>query len=110
MVVITGGVQSNIARTKRTLQEDSLYLPIAADYERRVTHSQSEGSMSNDVYAKGVVDEALKGKPKKWVWRGNKALVVWFVSRFIGSWLFDLILPRMFGLDRLKAMMSRKKN
>lgn len=42
ILVVTGGVQSRIARTDRTLSEDSLYLPISADYLRRVKHSQGE--------------------------------------------------------------------
>jgi 1-acylglycerone phosphate reductase len=42
ILVVTGGVQSRIARTDRILSEDSLYLPISADYTRRVKHSQGE--------------------------------------------------------------------
>jgi 1-acylglycerone phosphate reductase len=78
MVVVTGGVQSNIARTHRILPNGSLYLDIVGAFERRQTHSQ-EGAMSHDVYARGVVKEALKGRPTKWLWRGNKAWLVWFV-------------------------------
>lgn len=78
MVVVTGGVKSNIARTHRVLPEGSLYWPILGDFERRQTHSQ-EGAMGHDEYAKGVVREALKGRPTKWLWRGNKAWLVWFV-------------------------------
>jgi 1-acylglycerone phosphate reductase len=89
MVVVTGGVQSNIARTHRTLPDDSLYLPIVGDFERRLTHSQ-EGAMSNDVYASGVVAAALKKKPVKWLWRGNKAFLVYFV-RAVRS-------PHIFGI------------
>ena len=103
MVVITGGVQSNIARMHRSLPEGSLYLPIKDTYERRLTHSQ-EGAMSNEEYARGVVSEALKGRPKKWLWRGNKSWLVWFIKTFVGLWVLDLVLPRMFQLDKLKAI------
>ena len=78
MVVVTGGVQSNIARTHRILPNDSLYLDIVGDFERRQTHSQ-EGAMSHDDYARDVVAAALKKKPVKWLWRGNKAWLVWFI-------------------------------
>lgn len=78
MVVVTGGVQSNIARTHRILPNDSLYLDIVEDFERRQTHSQ-EGAMGHDDYARGVVNAALKKKPVKWLWRGKKAWLVWFV-------------------------------
>lgn len=100
MVVITGGVQSNIARKHRTLPEGSLYLPIIDTYERRLTHSQ-EGAMSNEKYARGVV--SAKRSPTKWLWRGNRSWLVWFVKTFLGVWVFDLALPRMFQLDKLKA-------
>jgi 1-acylglycerone phosphate reductase len=108
MVVVTGGVQSNIARTHRLLPEGSLYLPIADAYERRLKHSQ-EGAMSNEEYARGVVAAALKKTPKKWLWRGNKSFLVWFVSKYVGLWLFDLMLPRMFKLDKLKAIVRGQK-
>lgn len=108
LVVITGGVQSNITRTYRDLPAGSLYLDVEQDYIRRQKHSQ-EGAMSNEVYARGVVKEALKTKPKKWLWRGNKSFVVWLVSRVFGAWLFDVVLPRMFGLDRLKRIVEARK-
>jgi 1-acylglycerone phosphate reductase len=110
MVVVTGGVQSNIARTYRSLPEGSLYLPIRDSYERRLTHSQ-EGAMSNEEYARGVVSAALKSRPKKWLWRGNKSWSIWFVKTFLGLWVLDLVLPRVFQLDKLKAIIkSRDKS
>ena len=47
MVVITGGVKSRIARTERVLPENSLYLEVGKEFERRVLHSQ-EGAMPNE--------------------------------------------------------------
>jgi 1-acylglycerone phosphate reductase len=78
MVVVTGGVKSNIARTHRILPDDSLYLPILDKFENRQTHSQ-QGAMSHDDYAKGVVAAALKPSPTKVLWRGNGAFLVWFI-------------------------------
>ena len=49
ILVVTGGVQSRIARTDRTLGEDSLYLPINAEYLRRVKHSQGEFPLSLSI-------------------------------------------------------------
>lgn len=40
MLIVTGGVKSRITRTERELSEESLYLPISAEYHRRVHHSQ----------------------------------------------------------------------
>ena len=110
LVVITGGVKSNIARTERILPNSSLYLEIKGDFGRRVTHSQ-ERAMGTEVYARGVVKEALKPvwRQKKWLWRGHMTLAVWFASRVLGAWVFDLLLPRMFGLNRLKWLLKSKR-
>ncbi|CZR63966.1 related to 1-acyldihydroxyacetone-phosphate reductase [Phialocephala subalpina] len=105
LVVVTGGVKSRIARTERVLPEGSLYVDIESSFERRVKHSQ-EGAMLAEVYARGVVREALKSdwRQKKWMWRGNKSALVWGVWNFLGNWAFDMALPRMFGLDRLRRI------
>jgi len=105
LVVVTGGVKSRIARNKRLLPEGSLYVEIEGDFQRRVVHSQ-DGAMPTEVYARGVVSEALKApwRQRKWLWRGNKSFLVWFGSAFFGGWVFDHILPRMFGLDKLRRL------
>lgn len=110
LVVITGGVKSRIARTDRVLPDNSLYLEIKGDFERRVKHSQ-EGAMATEEYARGVVREALKPawRQRKWMWRGHMTLAVWFAIRVLGAWVFDLVLPRMFGLRRLKWLMRRRR-
>ncbi|KAF9892371.1 hypothetical protein FE257_002148 [Aspergillus nanangensis] len=58
--VVTGGVQSRIARTGRTLLPNSMYSPIESEYNRRVTHSQ-DGAMPNAAYAQSVVRQVLYG-------------------------------------------------
>ncbi|GAB1215000.1 Succinate--CoA ligase [ADP-forming] subunit beta, mitochondrial [Aspergillus terreus] len=113
--VVTGGVQSRIARTQRTLLPNSIYAPIEDEYHRRVTHSQ-DGAMPNTAYAKSVVAQVLYGSApwrwfwpwaqgrKNWIWEGNKSWVVWLVA---GGWgwtgLFQRIMARMFKLYRLKG-------
>lgn len=107
LVVVTGGVKSRIARTERVLPVGSLYIDIKDDFGRRVKHSQ-EGAMLAETYAKGVVSEALKPqwRQKKWMWRGNKTALIWLVWNFLGSWAFDMVVPRMFGLDRLRKIVQ----
>nr|POE86937.1 nadph-dependent 1-acyldihydroxyacetone phosphate reductase [Quercus suber] len=85
VTVVTGGVTSNIARTKRALREDSVYLPVETEYERRLTHSQSEG-VPNEDYARRVVSQVL-GSRKVELWEGGKSWVVWFVSSFLPKWV-----------------------
>ena len=113
--IITGGVQSNIARTYRELSPDSLYKPIKAEYERRQIYSQEVG-MPNEVYAKNVVRQVLgKGQwpwrlflsdaRKKWHWDGASVNLVWY---FCGGWVWnglaDVWMWRLFKLWKLKTV------
>lgn len=113
--VITGGVQSRIARVKRVLPPTSLYRPIEAEYNRRVSHSQ-EGAMPHDAYARSVVTQVLYGSApwrwlwpwaqgsKKWIWEGNRSWIIRFVT---GGWLwfglFDRVFTNMFNLWKLRG-------
>jgi len=119
VTIITGGVQSRIARNERTLAPSSLYHPVASEYARRVQHSQ-EGAMASDVFARSVVSQLLYGSapwrwlrpwllpayttPKSWIWEGNRIGVLWLLT---GGWtwwgLFDRVFTRMFNLWKLKG-------
>ncbi|KAL4937391.1 hypothetical protein BDV06DRAFT_226980, partial [Aspergillus oleicola] len=112
--VVTGGVQSRIARTERMLAPNSIYAPIEDQYTRRVTHSQ-DGAMPHNAYARSVVAQVLYGSApwrwiwpwargrKSWIWEGNKSWLIWF---FLGGWawtgLAHAAMTRMFGLNRLR--------
>jgi 1-acylglycerone phosphate reductase len=85
ITIVTGGVKSNIARIDRTLPEDSVYLPISPEYVRRTKHSQEVG-MPNEKYAKQVVSGVLARNPKRNIWAGYGALLVWIASTFFPSW------------------------
>ncbi|RAH82942.1 putative short chain dehydrogenase/reductase [Aspergillus japonicus CBS 114.51] len=118
--IVTGGVQSRIARIERTLAPNSMYLPIEEEYNRRVVHSQ-DGAMPNSAYAQSVVSQLLYGpapwrwiwpwaRSRSWIWEGNKSWVVWLLS---GGWawtgLFQSMMTRMFKLYRLKKVKDGKK-
>ncbi|MCJ1429271.1 hypothetical protein MMC29_007184 [Sticta canariensis] len=77
VIIVTGGVQSRIARTRRDLAEDSLYLPINDDYQRRLRHSQ-ENAMPNEAYARSVISQVLQTTPKKWIWEGKSSWTIWW--------------------------------
>jgi len=81
VTIVTGGVQSNIARVERSLPEGSYYIPLNEEYQRRLKHSQ-EGAMPNEAYARSVVSKVLKSSPPKHVWEGNKAWLVWWLHTF----------------------------
>ncbi|BCR87064.1 uncharacterized protein ACHE_31051S [Aspergillus chevalieri] len=112
--VVTGGVQSRIARTDRALLPNSLYAPIEDQYLRRVKHSQ-DGAMPHDAYARSVVAQVLYGSApwrwlwpwaqgrKSWIWEGNKSWLIWLL---VGGWawsgVFDRMMTGMFKLSRLR--------
>ncbi|KAJ9649448.1 NADPH-dependent 1-acyl dihydroxyacetone phosphate reductase [Coniosporium apollinis] len=108
VTIVTGGVQSNIARTERELPEGSLYIPLNAEYQRRLKHSQ-EGAMPNEAYARSVVSKVLRKSPPKWVWEGNKSWLIWFVDSFLPKGVMDLVFWRMFHLWKLVEPSDAKK-
>lgn len=114
VTIITGGVQSRIARTPRHLVPNSLYHPIRSEYERRVVHSQ-DGATPNEAYARRVVTQVLYGpapwrwlwpwgvSPRKWVWAGSKVTPIYMLSgAFFWFGIFNFVLGRMFNLRKLK--------
>lgn len=110
MVVVTGGVKSNIARTHRELPEGSLYHPLNEEYQRRQLHSQ-EGAMEGTVYAKGVVEAALGTKPSRYLWRGHQAWNVWLLLRLMPRMFWDYYFTRVFNLAKLaKFVKTQRKN
>ncbi|KAJ5309067.1 hypothetical protein PENANT_c020G02857 [Penicillium antarcticum] len=111
--VVTGGVQSRIARVDRTLKPNSLYTSIEAEYEQRVKHSQKD-AMPHAAYARSVVTQLLYGSApwrwlpwaqgrKAWIWEGHASWVIWLLS---GGWawsgLFGRVMTNMFKLWKVK--------
>jgi len=113
--IITGGVRSNIARTDRALPPNSVFKPIESSYERRLKHSQEVG-MDTDVYAKGVVDEILRGQGWRWwdkseIWAGAAATLIWVATRidpYVPGGVMGPVVSRMFGLGALKSGQVKK--
>ena len=105
---MSGRVQSNLARTKRTLPEGSLYIPINDDYQRRVGHSQ-EDSMPGEAFAKSVVASILKPKPKAWIWEGTSSWSVWAMDSFLprGSMVSKRIFPVSSARDSTELAIGR---
>ena len=108
MVVVTGGVKSNIARTHRELPERSLYHPLNAEYQRRQLHSQ-EGAMEATAYAEDVVKAALKAKPTRTLWRGNQAWNVWLLLTLMPRMFWDYYFTRVFNINKLANFVKAQK-
>ncbi|OOQ85802.1 putative short chain dehydrogenase/reductase [Penicillium brasilianum] len=119
ITVVTGGVQSRIARTERTLKPNSLYMPIEEEYNRRVVHSQ-HNAMPNEKYARSVVNQVLYGSaPWRWlwpwaqgrkttIWEGHRSWVIWLlVGGFAWNGLFGRMMTNMFKLWKIKAALKK---
>lgn len=107
VTVVTGGVVSNVARTRRTLPKDSLYLPIADEYEGRQTHSQANG-IPNEQYARSVVSQILHRPSRNVIWEGGKSWLIWFVSSFFPAWVLDRAFYGMFHLEKVRQSNTKK--
>ena len=118
--VVTGGVISSIARTKRELASGSPYGPndlnLQRIYERRQGHSQEVG-MPTKQYAQYVVGKLVNARGRFWntdeVWAGAKAYLVWtsnILDAFTGGKIARFFVRRMFGFPGLPPTAVGKKN
>jgi 1-acylglycerone phosphate reductase len=112
ITVITGGVKSNIARTHRTLPPNSYMLPLAADYERRLTHSQQLG-MDTKQYASSCVRQVIGGDglftKTRWIWEGKMSWIVWFSWAYLPTAAFDYYFTSGFNLNKLRGTVGPDK-
>jgi len=104
-----GGVKSNISSPK-TLPPGSLYAPMEALFQERRIGKARSGRMEADDFAKVVVAEALKPKPRAWLWAGTNALAVWFVDTFLPRQAWDYIMAKQYGLDQFVRMLQAEKS
>ncbi|KAK0476649.1 hypothetical protein IW261DRAFT_321558 [Armillaria novae-zelandiae] len=107
VVVVTGGVLSRLTLNKRDLPPNSIYLPISSDFRDRQGNSQRTG-MPNDVYARKVVNELIAPHPSKWLWKGIMASRVWFLSTFFPRGIWDFLLSKRFGLDKMAVLWKKR--
>lgn len=109
--IVTGGVKSNIARTKRELSPNSYYMPLKQEYERRLTHSQQLG-MDTERYAKDCVAEVLGSQgwlvKKRWAWEGKMSWVMWLVWNYLPRWIMDWYFSLGFNLSKLRGTADKK--
>ncbi|KUJ16581.1 NAD(P)-binding protein [Mollisia scopiformis] len=82
--VITGGVKTKFFDNLPTqhLPSNSIYAPASEEIEFVLNGSFVKSAMDVDRYAKSVVANALKSKPKVHHWEGSDAWTIWAVSAF----------------------------
>ena len=114
ITIVTGAVKSNIARTHRELPQGSYYVPIAEQYEKRLTLSQQLG-MDTQQYARSCVGHVIGGESwfgavtKRWVWEGKMSWVVWGLWTYLPRGVLDWYFRSKFQLDRLRGTVGPDK-
>ena len=108
MVVVTGGVKSNIVRRVRPLPADSIYLHLKEGYEARQLHPQVDAT-DTTAFAETIVTAALKNKPVRSLWQGNQAGRIWLILTFLPRAFWDYYFTRMFGLNNLATVTSSER-
>ena len=108
VTIVTGGVKSNIARTKQQLRPDSLYKACETEYIRRQTHSQQVG-LANEVYAKRVATDFTAWYRKARYWEGGLVLGAWFATNYLPRGVIETFMRTSFGLAKLAKVESRKR-
>lgn len=110
MVAVTGTVRSNIASHQhRVLPPNSVYQPVRDVFEWRLTYSQNHGTVTTDSYARGIVDQALRGEgwlggllggTPDWYWLGGMWRLVWLTT-LMPDWLSERLFARYWGIANL---------
>jgi 1-acylglycerone phosphate reductase len=118
MVAMAGTVRSNIAsRTHRELPEGSIYQRVRELFERRLTFSQNNATVTTGSFAAKLVDRALRseapllfrswfGRPD-WLWAGGFSLQAWLAG-FLGEWAFDFFMYRKIGMNQLEQLLQKE--
>jgi len=80
VLLITGGVKTNLSRVHRQLPASSLYHPVAADYEKRLLYSQVNSVPAADFAAR-VVPQILAKRRE--IWEGKMSWVVYYLLNYV---------------------------
>ncbi|KAH8200792.1 hypothetical protein TruAng_005029 [Truncatella angustata] len=103
--IVTGGISTKFYGNSagQKLPENSIYAPIADDIERAVAgHTASSlQTMTPEVYAKKVVNNALSSRPTTTMWVGGQVSIGWMGTKFGWDSIRDLIIGYMLGMTSL---------
>jgi 1-acylglycerone phosphate reductase len=118
MVAMTGTVRSNTAsHGHRQLPPDSLYQRVRHIFEWRLTYSQNHATVPTEIYAKQLVNNALKPETPVWLrlwfgradwfWAGGMAGITW-IGTWFGEWMTDVSCYAKFRLPELDAILRKE--
>lgn len=109
----TGIVKSNLlANNKKKVETSGSVLPNGSIYEpaREVLEKRIRGEgfdnmgAEQELWAKGVVRDLLKGKPKPKIWSGAGARLAWF-GTLLPFGMLDGTVTKMSGLDIMEKIL-----
>ncbi|KAF8830903.1 hypothetical protein HHX47_DHR1000331 [Lentinula edodes] len=106
--VLSGGVRSNISRGG-ALPNDSLYKGMEDLYQEKRINASQRGAMPTDTYARVVVNQTMKFKPRAWIWVGHNSFLVWFMDTFLARSAFDYLMNKTFGMNEFSARIAGGK-
>ncbi|KAJ3752411.1 NAD-P-binding protein [Lentinula raphanica] len=106
--LVAGEVSSSTSRAL-LLPDDSLYKPIESTLLRKCGRISQATVLPTAHYAKRVVNELSKSKPKPWYWYGDRSLLCWIFDTFLWKTSLDGMLIKMFGISELAGLIQSEK-
>ncbi|KAJ7167212.1 NAD-P-binding protein [Mycena crocata] len=106
--ILSGGVKSNISRGGG-IPDDSLYKGMEDLYQEKRINASQRSAMPAAAYARIVVAESMKAKPRAWIWAGHNSFLVWFMDTFLARTAFDYLMNKTFGMDEFSARLVSGK-
>ncbi|KZT40460.1 NAD(P)-binding protein [Sistotremastrum suecicum HHB10207 ss-3] len=99
VTIVTGAVKSRLmSNNETTLPESSLYSSMRDLFQERRTKDTDEATPT-DTYARDVVSKTLKSRPSAYIWSGKFSSLIWLLSTFGSTTVFDSMMFKRFGLD-----------
>ncbi|KAJ7811643.1 NAD-P-binding protein [Mycena olivaceomarginata] len=80
-----------------------------APFDIRVVNVLTDKAVPTDEYARGVVAETIKDKPRAWLWGGRAASLTWLLTTFFPRSIIDWIITDMYGFPKFAAQVQKEK-
>ncbi|KAF7363984.1 Short chain dehydrogenase reductase [Mycena sanguinolenta] len=87
--LMTGSVQSNVVKPY-SIPDGSFYKSLDPEYQSIIQGSQNNATPAGE-YARTVVAELLKDKPRQTLWAGGPSTMIWFTSTFLPTTLVEFL-------------------
>ncbi|KAJ6501949.1 NAD-P-binding protein [Mycena sanguinolenta] len=109
VTVVSGGVQSNIAKPN-SIPDNSLYKSMEEVYQtKRINMSQNNATPAHE-YARIVVAETKKANPRGWLWTAHQSTLVWFIDTFLPRGFMTWMMARKFGFSEFSVQVRKAKD